>query len=79
MATSPQQANYYAAKTVAELFNDDALRQEFMQAYAAGPDAIKSFLTGKIEMPEDLAADIVSRQGQELSDYIGQLVCNYLW
>lgn len=79
MSTSPQQADYYAAKTVANLFDNDALRQQFMQAYSSGPDAIKTFLIGEIGMPEDLAADIVSRQDQELSNYIGQLVCDYLW
>ncbi len=79
MSTSPQQADYYAAKTVATLFNDDALRQKFMQAYNTSPEAIKAFLTGELGMPADLAADIASREDQELSNYIGQLVCDYLW
>lgn len=79
MTTTPEQASYYASKTVAELFNDDKMRQEFMQAYNSGPAAIKPFLIDRLGMPEDLAADIVSRGDQELSDYIGTLVCNYLW
>ena len=78
--STPQQAEFYAAKTVSVLFQDDALRQQFMQAYNSGPADIKAFLTGpKIGMPEDLASDIVSRQDQELSNYIGKLVCDYLW
>lgn len=79
MSTSPQQAQEYAAQTVATLFNDQPMRQEFMQAYASGPAAIKPFLMDRLGMPEDLAQDIVSRKDQELSNYIGQLVCDYLW
>ena len=79
MATSEQEASFYAAQTVAKLFENDALRQQFMQAYNSGKDDIEAFLTGEMGMPDDLAAKIASQQDQELSDYIGKLVCNYLW
>jgi hypothetical protein len=68
-----------AAQTVAKLFADDALRSEFMKAYASSPDSIASFLMDRLELPEEFADEIVSKQSQELSNYIGKLICDYLW
>jgi hypothetical protein len=79
MSTSPQQASFYASQTVATLFSDADLREKFMQAYNTSPEAIKAFLVDEMKLPDDLATEISSREDQALSNYIGQLVCDYLW
>jgi hypothetical protein len=73
----------WAAKTVAILYGNQSLRQQFMTAYhsqSTGP--ISTFLAGpSVGMPKELVDEIVKNRnnGQALSDYIGQLVCDYLW
>ena len=72
----------WAAKPVAVLYGDETLRQQFMTAYHASPAAISAFLTGpSVGMPSELADVIVQHRndGTALSNYIGKLVCDYLW
>ena len=77
------QKQEWAAKTVAILYGDSNLRQQFMTAYhSQSTDPISDFLMGpSIGMPKELVDEIVKNRnnGEALSNYIGQLVCDYLW
>ena len=75
------QKEMWAARTVAVLYNDPVLKQQFMTAYhASSPAQIKAFLVAApVSMPSDLADEIIAQDDQDLSNYIGKLVCNYLW
>lgn len=74
-----KQKGELAAQTVAKLYENAQLRQEFMRAYSTSPDTIRSFLTTKLDLPPDFANEITSKQDQALSDYIGKLICDFLW
>lgn len=72
----------WAAKTVAILYDNPDLKQEFMTAYHTSPAAISAFLGGpNIGMPKELVDVVVKHRndGTALSNYIGKLVCDFLW
>ena len=73
----------WAAKTVSIIYSDQKLRQQFMTAYhSQSTDPISALLAGpSIGMPKELVDEIVKNRnkGQALSNYIGQLVCDYMW
>lgn len=70
----------WAARTVTILYGNPSLRDEFMKDYnTKSPAVIKAFLTDRIGMPDELATPISQGKGEALSNYIGKLVCDYLW
>ena len=69
---------YYTCEVVSKCFADDATRQGFMTAYTQSPDAAQAYLE-KLGMPNDMAAKVVTLQGNDLNLFIGQNVCDYLW
>lgn len=72
--------NEWAARTVVILYGNESIRKQFMDAYnTKSPDVIKAFLTDRIGMPDELATPISQGRDQALSNYIGKLVCDYLW
>ncbi|MEO0386807.1 MAG: hypothetical protein AAF281_04655 [Pseudomonadota bacterium] len=77
--TSTAEAEKEAARVVSVLYEDEALRTEFMNLYNTDPDSINSFMVEKLDMPQDLADTICALKGDPLTDYIGKLVCGYIW
>lgn len=69
---------YYTCEVVSKCFTDDATRQGFMAAYAQGAEEAQAYLE-KLGMPNEMAAKVVSLQGNDLNLFIGQNVCDYLW
>ena len=79
MPSEAHSDEYYTCRVVSNLFNNNDERQAFMAAYNEGPQAAENYLVNTQGMPQDMAAKVVSLQGDELNSFIGQNVCNYLW
>ncbi|WP_116134001.1 hypothetical protein [Tropicimonas sp. IMCC34043] len=79
MPTAKGTPEYYATMATAKLFDNDALRGEFMNIYLQDPASAGQFLTDKVGIPTDVATAIVSKSGKELSDFVGDNICKYLW
>lgn len=69
---------YYTCEVVSKCFTDDETRQGFMAAYAQSPEAAQAYME-KLGMPNDMAAKVVTLQGNDLNLFIGQNVCDFLW
>lgn len=70
---------YHTTRAVAKLFEDEPMRQEFMNIYGQDNAAAREFLVQRLQMPEEMAEAIVSKTGDELSLFVGRNVCSYLW
>lgn len=73
--------------TISKLYNDNALKAEFM-SYARGvvdgqatdQAAFAAFLSGpKIGLPADLAKVLSEKKGDDLYAFVGKYVCQFLW
>jgi hypothetical protein len=79
--------NEVCMATIAKLYGDDALRNEFMKhartvvaGNATSQADFANFLRGpKIGLPDDLADDLSKLNGDALYKFVGQYVCQYLW
>lgn len=74
-----QTHEYYTTMAVSKLFENEDLRQEFMNIYGQDIAAAKDFLVHRLGMPEEMAEPIASKRGDDLSMFVGQNVCSYLW
>lgn len=70
---------YYTTKAVSELFQNDEMRQQFMNVYSQSASEAQDYLVEKLQVPEQMAHQIVSKQGEELNKFVGGNICKYLW
>lgn len=70
---------YYVTMTVAKLFDDEKMRMEFMNVYGQSTSAAQAFLQENLDIPEDMAKQIVALKGEEMNNFVGKNVCTYLW
>lgn len=80
MTTASDEKQRLTASLVGACVANEAIHQRFMNAYRqASQDDVKAYLMDEFGLPEDLADEILAKEGQELSNHIGQLICDYLW
>ena len=70
---------YYTTMAVAKLFENDGMRQEFMSIYTQSTSAAQDYLVKNLDIPAEMAEQIVSKQGDDLNNFVGKNVCTYLW
>lgn len=78
MADTSRSPAFHTCEVVAKCFDNEETRQGFMAAYAESPEAAQAYME-KLGMPKEMAAHVVTLQGNDLNLFIGQNVCDFLW
>lgn len=70
---------YYTTMAVAKLFENDSLRQEFMQIYGQSQPQAAKFLEDKLGLPANMAQAVSEMDTDDINAFVGKNVCSYLW
>lgn len=83
MSLTEEQKSEIMSKTVATLTDNEPMRQEFMKLWddpVKNAGSIKEYMVTKLNVPTELADELVSyKDPNKQAEFVGTLICNYLW